>query len=138
MLDLFDEDFDEMELVEGALVLNKAINPDTRVEWAEQELSRLLKDAESQLVSISDEKQRFDTFLNLFYTEWGFSGDRDAYYESRNAFIDKVLQHRKGVPVSLGALLLYFGRKLGFPVQGVTFPTQFLLQVNWEGEAVHK
>ena len=25
MLDLFDEDFDEMELVEGALILNKAI-----------------------------------------------------------------------------------------------------------------
>jgi len=135
MLDLFDEDFDEMELVEGALVLNKAINPETQVEWAEQELSRLLTEAESILSCVDDEKERFAAFLNLFYTEWGFSGDREAYFESRNAFIDKVLQCRKGVPVSLGSLLLYFGRKLGFPLHGVTFPTQFLLQVNWQDEA---
>lgn len=135
MLDLFDEDFDEMELVEGALVLNKAINPETQVEWAEQELSRLLEEAESTLSAISDEKERFDAFLSLFYSEWGFIGDTEAYYESHNAFIDKVLERRKGVPVSLGALLLYFGRKLGFPLQGVTFPTQFLLQVNWPDEA---
>ncbi len=135
MLDLYDEDFDEMELVEGALILNKAINPETQVEWAEQELCRLLEEAKSALVEEGDDKHRFATFLRLFYGEWGFCGDREAYYESHNAFIDKVLKRRKGVPVSLGALLLYFGRKLGFPVQGITFPTQFLLQVNWPNEA---
>jgi len=135
MLNLFDEDFDEMELVEGALVLNKAINPDTQVEWAEQELARLLEEAEQVISGKNDEKQRFESFLHLFYFEWGFIGDRDAYFESHNAFIDKVLERRKGVPVSLGALLLYFGRKLGFPLQGITFPTQFLLQVNWPDEA---
>ncbi|MBY7921865.1 SirB1 family protein [Vibrio fluvialis] len=134
MLDLFDEDFDAMELVDGALALNKAINPDTRVDWARIELKRLLDDAELTLVNERDEKQRFESFLRLFYFEWGFSGDREAYYESHNAFIDKVLERRKGIPVSLGALLLYFGRQLGFPLQGITFPTQFLLELSWPGE----
>lgn len=134
MLDLFDEDFDEMELVEGALILNKAIDPETQVEWAEQELSRLLNEAEARLADKAEQKERFDAFLHLFYKEWGFIGDREAYYDSDNAFIDKVLERRKGVPVSLGALLLFFGRKLGFPMQGITFPTQFLLQVNWPDE----
>ncbi|GAL14822.1 hypothetical protein JCM19233_5834 [Vibrio astriarenae] len=30
---LFDEDFDSIELVEGALILNEAINSATQVHW---------------------------------------------------------------------------------------------------------
>ncbi|MDE1314946.1 SirB1 family protein [Vibrio aestuarianus] len=135
MFELFDEDFDAMELVEGALALNKAVNPETKEIWAEQELARLLTDAKQALAQVCDEKQRFEVLLRLFYHEWGFTGDRDTYYESRNAFIDKVLERRKGIPVSLGAILLYFASKLGFPLQGITFPTQFLLELRWPGEA---
>ncbi|MGR5542953.1 SirB1 family protein, partial [Vibrio campbellii] len=51
MQELFDEDFDSIELVEGALILNEAINPETQVHWAHQELSRLLKEAELALVA---------------------------------------------------------------------------------------
>ncbi|WP_099607537.1 SirB1 family protein [Vibrio coralliilyticus] len=135
MLELFDEDFDAIELAEGALILNKAINPSTNDQWAEKELHRLLKEAELRLSQEIDEKQRFDALLRLFYHEWGFTGDQEAYYDSSNAFIDKVLERRKGIPVSLGALLLYLGRKLGFPISGVTFPSQFLLKLEWYGES---
>ncbi len=135
MLELFDEDFDAMELAEGALVLNKAVNPETKVQWAENELHRLLQEAELVLAHETDEKQRFGVLLRLFYHEWGFKGDQDAYFDSANAFIDKVLERRRGIPVSLGALLLYFGRKLGFPLRGITFPSQFLVKVEWYGEA---
>ncbi|MCL9776162.1 SirB1 family protein [Vibrio methylphosphonaticus] len=135
MIELFDEDFDAIALVEGALILNKAVDPETQHHWAELELARLLKEAEQTLVHEIDEKQRFDALLRLFYREWNFSGDKEAYFSSENAFIDKVLERRKGVPVSLGAILIYLASKLGFPVEAVTFPTQFLLKVTWPNEA---
>ncbi|MFY2509343.1 SirB1 family protein [Vibrio pectenicida] len=135
MVELFDEDFDAIELAEGALILNKAINPATNDLWARKELQRLLKKAEVTLSNEVNDQQRFDALLRLFYHEWGFIGDQDAYYESSNAFIDKVLERRKGIPVSLGSILLYLGRKLGFPISGVTFPSQFLIKVEWFGEA---
>lgn len=134
MLNLFDEDFDAMELVEGALALNKAINPETKVEWALAELRILLQQAKEALATNLEPKQRFAALLTLFYRQWGFCGDRDAYFDSRNGFIDKVLERRQGIPVSLGALLLYFARQLDFPVRGITFPTQFLLEVRWPEE----
>lgn len=136
MLELFDEDFDNMELVEGALELNKAVNPETQALWAKQELMRLLKEAEIQLFVEQQEKQRFDALLHLFYAHWAFKGDREAYFDSDNSFIDKVLLRRKGIPVSLGAILLYLGRQLGFDLHGVTFPTQFLLRVDWQDGSV--
>ncbi|MEF1291094.1 SirB1 family protein [Vibrio sp. M260118] len=134
MLELFDEDFDAMELVEGALALNKAINPQTQVHWAEAELNRLVQEAELALVHEVNEKQRFESLLRLFYHQRGYQGDRDSYFHSENGFVDKVLETRKGIPVSLGAILLFIARKLGFPLTGVTFPTQFLLKLEWYGD----
>ncbi len=72
MLEFFDEDFDSMTLVEGALELNKSVDPETNVHWAKQELERLYQQAEAALVHESDEEQRFDSFLRLFFHEWGF------------------------------------------------------------------
>lgn len=132
MLEMFDEDFDELALVEGALILNQAVDSDTQVDWAKLELARLADELELELVNERDDKQRLDAFLRMFYHEWQFKGDAAAYYRSENAFIDKVLESRKGVPVSLGALLLYFGHKLNLPLVGVTFPTQFVIKVDWQ------
>ncbi|WP_337237146.1 transglutaminase family protein, partial [Salmonella enterica] len=51
-----------------------------------------------------------------------------------NAFAPLQYLINKGIPVSLGSLLLYLGHKLGFPLNGISFPTQFLLSLNWPGE----
>lgn len=134
MLELFDENFDHIELAEGALLLNQAIEPLTRVNWVRQELERLRQEAELSLANYSDEQSRFESFLRLFYCEWGFHGDHNTYFDSKNAFLDHVLERRQGIPVSLGALLLYLGKKLGFPLEAVVFPTQFLVKVRWFDE----
>jgi len=134
MLNLIDEDFDAMDLADGALALNKAVNPETNSKWARKELKRLFEEAELALVSEVDQKQRFSAFLRLFYCEWEFCGDKDAYYDSSNAFLDKVLESRKGIPVSLGSILLYIGCRLGFPLEAVSFPTQLLVKLSWPGE----
>lgn len=134
MSDLWSEDLDNMELVEGALLLNSRVDPSVNSVWVEMQLEQMLQEAEQALLPESNEKARFNAFLRLFYREWGFQGDNDSYFSSENVFIDKVLQRKKGIPVSLGALLLFIGRKLGFPIEGIAFPTQFLLVVKWPYE----
>ncbi|WP_413283959.1 SirB1 family protein [Vibrio sp. MA40-2] len=138
MFDLFDEDLDEMTLVEGALALNHAINSDIDINWVKSELDSLftqIEDALSLFVSKQkeiNEQEKFTEFVRYFYADLGFCGDKDAYFSSENVFIDKVLKRRKGIPVSLGALFIYFANKLGFPVKGVTFPTQLLVKLEWQ------
>ena len=135
MLELFDEDFDNMELVEGALELNKAVNPSSDTTWARLQLEKFVEEAELMLVNEQNEEQRFDSFLRIFFHDWGFQGDDQEYFSSENSFIEKVLVRRKGIPVSLGAIMLYVGRKLGFPLKGVSFPTQFIVRVDWPHKA---
>lgn len=134
MFDLFDDDLDQMELIEGALALNCAVKPSVDEVKVMQQLGALFIEAEMKLAHEPNEKLRFESLLRLFYTEWGFKGDHESYFSSDNVFVDKVLERRQGIPVSLGAVLLYLATKLGLPVTGVTFPTQFILRIDWPGQ----
>lgn len=134
-LELFEQEIDECSLVEGALALNALIFPETDKPWVLHTLNTMFEELEHALVHESDEKQKFESFLRFFYHDWNFSGDSEQFFDSSNTQVERVLKRRKGIPVSLGALLLYFGERLGFPVVGVNFPSQFIVKVNWPQES---
>lgn len=134
-LELFEQDLDECSLLEGALALNAMIFPETDKHWVSCTLDSLFEELEQALVHESDEKQKFESFIRHFFHEWKFHGDSDEFFNSENTRVDLVLKRRKGIPVSLGALLLYFGQRLGFPIEGVNFPSQFLIKLSWPHEA---
>lgn len=130
----FEKDLDECSLLEGAVALISQVYPDTDKQWIMLTLDAMFNELEHALVHEQNQKQKFESFIRHFYHEWGFSGDTDAFFSPQNTRIDLVIQRRKGIPVSLGALLLYFGERLGFPIEGVVFPSQFIVKITWNNE----
>ncbi|MEZ9526562.1 SirB1 family protein [Enterovibrio norvegicus] len=126
-----DQELDKLTLVEGALALNAAVEPATSLHWVRAELELLAKEADHLLAGETNDELRLDGLLRLFYKEWGFKGDFEQYFSSDNAFVEKVLRRRKGIPVSLGAVFLFFAHRLDLPLQPVGYPTQLILKVNW-------
>lgn len=152
-MDLFEQDLDEVSLLEGAIELNSLINPSSDTVWIKASLEQMYTDLEQALAHSSDslndtgdipadeirdqesdQKRKFEDFVHYFYHQWEFQGDHETFFDSQNTFIETVLKRRKGIPVSLGALLLYFGEKLGFPMEGVMFPSQFIIKLKWANE----
>lgn len=66
--------------------------------------------------------------LDVVYRRHGFQGNREAYYDPRNSFLNDVLDRRKGIPLTLGIVLLEVGWRLGLPLEGVNFPHHFLVR----------
>ncbi|MGT0149137.1 transglutaminase family protein [Vibrio metschnikovii] len=108
MLNLFDEDFDAMDLVEGALALNKAINPETKVDWALAELQRLYHQAELSFQLMNQIQSSALPIFDVFIINGALLAIKKPIFHSRNGFIDKVLERRQGIPVSLGAVAALF------------------------------
>lgn len=131
MIAFTDQELDELPLLEGALALNSAIDPLTSVHWVRDELERMAEDAQVLLGHETDVELRLQGLVRLFYQDWGFKGDVEAYFSSDNTFLDKVLKRRKGIPVSLGTLFLFFAERLDLPVKAVGFPTQLILRLDW-------
>jgi regulator of sirC expression with transglutaminase-like and TPR domain len=64
----------------------------------------------------------------LLFEEMGFRGNREEFFDPRNSFLNEVLDRRVGIPISLAAVYLEIGRRIGCPLAGVSFPGHFLVR----------
>jgi regulator of sirC expression with transglutaminase-like and TPR domain len=62
------------------------------------------------------------------YDEQRFTGNRRAYDDPRNSFLNEVLDRRTGIPISLAVVYLEVARRAGVGVAGINFPGHFLLR----------
>ena len=107
------------DVVEGALLVSRLVEPTTDTQWCRAELLKL-----ANAVGAAASAHRL---LEVFRAE-GFRG-AEAYYEARNSALQSVLTTRQGIPISLAVCLLGVARLLDIPAQGVNFPGHFLLTV---------
>jgi regulator of sirC expression with transglutaminase-like and TPR domain len=63
------------------------------------------------------------------FEELGYAGDHDEYYDPRNSYLNVVFERRLGNPISLAVVQIEVARRLGVPLDGVSFPGHFLVRL---------
>lgn len=66
----------------------------------------------------------------------GFQGDRDSYYDPQNSYLNRVLERRRGLPITLAILTIAIGNRLGWQLAPVNFPYHFLVTLSGDGEPI--
>lgn len=66
-----------------------------------------------------------DVLVNTFH----YTGDEDTYDDLDNANLMRVIDRRKGLPVTLGILFLTAARAQGWGAAGLNFPGHFLVRL---------
>lgn len=67
------------------------------------------------------------TVNDVLFSKHGFRGDRETYYHPANSYLHRVLQRRRGIPLSLSSVVLLLARRLDLPYRGVALPGHFLV-----------
>jgi regulator of sirC expression with transglutaminase-like and TPR domain len=62
------------------------------------------------------------------FVDRGFGGNRTDYYDADNSFLDRVLDRRVGIPISLSVLAMEVGRRSGVGFAGIGMPGHFLVR----------
>jgi len=62
------------------------------------------------------------------FRELGFTGNSQNYYDPDNSFINKVLDRRTGIPITLSAVYLFVAWRLALPLVGVGMPGHFIVR----------
>lgn len=57
----------------------------------------------------------------------GIGGNVEDYYDPDNSFLNRVLDTRRGIPISLSILWMEVGRRAGIEVVGVGLPGHFVV-----------
>lgn len=70
------------------------------------------------------------TAINHFlYKELGFSGNARNYEDPRNSYLNQVFDRRLGIPISLAVVHIAVMRRIGLPLEGISFPGHFLVRL---------
>ncbi|MEO6785308.1 MAG: transglutaminase-like domain-containing protein [Chthoniobacteraceae bacterium] len=65
----------------------------------------------------------------LLGSELGFRGNEDDYYAEENSLLPRVIDDRRGNPITLCLIYIAVGRRAGLPVQGVGLPGHFVVRM---------
>ncbi|MEE9519538.1 MAG: transglutaminase-like domain-containing protein [bacterium] len=128
---------DEVDLEAGLWCLARFRDPDLVTAPYTQELERLAEAVRSRTGRAEPPLQAFKGFVQTLFDDEGFRGNVADYYDPDNSFFHKVLERRRGIPITLSALCLLVGHRLGFPLAGIGLPGHFLCRFGSEEEGVY-
>ncbi len=78
---------------------------------------------------------RIEALNDVILGTFGYHGDTETYDDLDNADLARVIDRRKGLPVTLGILYLHAARAQGWRAAGLGFPGHFLIRIQGDGEA---
>lgn len=90
-------------------------------------LSRLKIDAWVKLSGVENPIDKIKTLNHVFFEIYGFKGNNENYHSPDNSILTRVLETKKGNPISLSMLYIYIAQELGMPVFGVNLPQHFVV-----------
>jgi regulator of sirC expression with transglutaminase-like and TPR domain len=114
----------QMDVALGALLVAAEVYPRLDIP---AELEALARAAAPVLHGTQAPLARITALLD-FFSDRGFHGNRDDYYDLRNSFLNEVLSRRTGIPITLAIVITEVARRIEFPVYGVSFPGHFLVK----------
>ena len=87
----------------------------------------------SQLPDNSGAEARVVALNQFLFDDLGFRGNADDYYDPRNSYLNDVIDRRTGIPITLSILYMELGRRIGLPLEGISFPGHFLVRLRMKG-----
>ncbi len=115
----------DIRLDEACFAMSSAIQrPLDEIEW----LARL------DLLAAECPTPTADGVARYLFGDLSFRGNTGAYYDWRNSCLDRVIETRVGIPISLSVLMIEVARRLDVSLVGVGMPAHFLVRTVGEPE----
>lgn len=115
------------DLLQGAYLVAKYRYPGLEREEIEDRINKIKLDVWLELSNHLTPLEKVKKFNYIFYNYYKFQGDVDDYHAPENSLINKVIEKKKGNPISLAIVYSVIAQRLGIPVFGVNLPQHFIL-----------
>lgn len=119
---------DTTDLEDGMLLLCELQRPLVDVDLLRGDLDRWAEKLAPRVDGLGT-KRLVDELIAFFHDELALRGNRRNYNDPDNSFLDSVVRRRLGIPISLCAIWMLVGRRLGIALEGVALPGHFILRL---------
>ena len=128
----------EVDLETGSLLIARSEYPELDPAACTDALDAFAGELEGRAGGAADTDERISVLVDLLSREAGFKGNEAGYYDADNSYLNRVLETKLGIPISLSAIYLLVARRCGLGLSGVAFPRHFILKFDsrQEGKTV--
>lgn len=123
------------DLETGAFLLARFVRPSADPRPYRGWLDRVAAAAADEIPEDAGVEEAARRLADHLFRSMGFAGNESNYYDPDNSCLTRVIDTRRGIPVSLSVLYLLVAKRLKLAVYGVGTPGHFLLGYRCDGEA---
>lgn len=118
----------DIDLETGVLAVARYGYPNEDLRWCSKILDQFAQELDSKLDTHDDPLDIISNVSSFLSSESGFKGNIEDYYNPENSYINRVIEKRIGLPISLCVIYLLVAKRLNIPLFGVGMPGHFLLK----------
>jgi regulator of sirC expression with transglutaminase-like and TPR domain len=112
----------------GAFLIARYAYPTLDVARYGWQLDTMARELRERIGSRASGEETVNALNRYVFTEQGFKGNTKNYYEVDNSYINRVMDRRVGIPISLSVIYLLIGQRLSLPLHGIGMPGHFLVK----------
>ena len=116
----------DSDLAEAALLVCAEVEPELDVEAELLRIDAIADGLRAEGFRSTEPAADATALAGYLAGTRGFTGAAEDYYDPRNALLTRVLDQRRGLPITLSILYVAVGRRLHVPAFGIGLPGHFV------------
>jgi|EndMetStandDraft_3_1072993.scaffolds.fasta_scaffold166744_2 regulator of sirC expression with transglutaminase-like and TPR domain len=121
-----------VSMTQAALEIARDARPHLDFQNTTLQLAAMADDVRSEIVHQRNDESTLEAFCAVLSGSHGFSGTSDCFNRADSSYLDRVVETRQGIPISLSLVYVAVAEQLGLPIRGVAAPAHFLCR--YEGQ----
>jgi regulator of sirC expression with transglutaminase-like and TPR domain len=123
-------------LAHGALLIAKAAYPELKASLYLERLDRMASRVKLDMTADADSEDIIAQLNDILFEQEKFRGNRKNYYDPDNSFLNRVLDRKTGIPITLSLIYIEVAGRLGLDVRGIGLPGHFITALHHASEKI--
>lgn len=127
----------EKDIEKGSFLVAKFAYPEVNFKHYSEILDLMAVELRKRIYTKENFYDIVETVNKFFFVEQGFRGNMENYYDIDNALINRVIDRRLGIPITLSLIYILVGKRVNLPVYGIAMPGHFIVRYESNGFEIY-
>ena len=116
-----------INLIDGAIQLDQYFFPNITYSFIQKEILEIVNEVSKGFHEKMTHLEKVKVINDVLFDDYKFQGDKRNYHSPENSSLGKLLQNKKGNPLSISILYIEIARQLNLPIMGINLPNHFIV-----------
>ena len=127
-LNLHEEACGDIDLETASFTLARLEYPALDIQRYRSRLNKMAEDLAPSIAPDDHPLRVIQTLNRYLFESQGFRGQKSEPVGPASSYMNRVLDRKTGLPISISALYIFLARRLDLPIFGVGMPVHFLVK----------